>query len=190
VRIRAATRALSAAALALAALAGAPHAARAAGAAEYGPALFSFVKPGETTPVLAKKLAGEPYLEYDVDVIEGERDVLINAESDEDVDARAEAAGKKETTVHVLEWRNPDDFADAARLVFASGKLWYALLPLTPSESTPEKIEARFGKKPILTSQKRKQGDITYDVRIYSFPDDHTAYVRTTGDHLHHKVRW
>lgn len=158
---------------------------------DFGPGLFSFVKPLETTPAQVLARNGKPHGDYATWLVEGEVDFLVGFPSTTHMKAVAEKAkslGKKVRKVRVLEYRDPDAFSDAAHLVFFEDKLWYALVPVSPSEATPKKVEDRYGRKPVVSTRTRLENDIVHSMTLHAFPDLGMAWVQTRTEGFDRKA--
>src|SRR5207248_1812716 len=111
---------------------------------DFGPARFSFLRTGETRQDAARKLLGEPFLEYDTHVVESLPDPFVSMDDVEHYRWQLEQADRRRQAlldVHVLEYRDAVDAVIYAKLVFRKGVLWYALVPITPSEATLSSLE-------------------------------------------------
>jgi len=153
--------------------------------ADFNPALFATVKPG-MTPDEALRRIGKPHADYRAWVIAGEMDLLIgfpSPDSIHDLHERARAMKREVAEVRVLEYHHPEAVSRVARLVFQGDKLWYALVPASVSELTPEKIESRFGRKPLLSTRSRVDGaDLLTTVKVFAYPDAGVAYLLEGAD--------
>ena len=148
-------------------------------------ARFAFLKPNVTTKADAVGALGEPYKRYPSKVPEGEIDVFVRAldfESRTEVAKRAAKRGVKPVAVEVLEWEIARDSVEMAKLVCRGDKLWYAIHPVSPSESSPEKIEARWGKPPRRSERETLIADIHFTVDVYAYPEDGVAYLQRDSD--------
>lgn len=158
---------------------------------DFGPGLFTFVKPLETTPTQVLARNGTPHGDYATWLVEGEVDFLVGFPSTthmKDVAAKAKKLGKKVRKVRVLEYRDPEAFSDAAHLVFFEDKLWYALVPVSPSEATPQKVEDRYGRKPVVSERTRLENDIVHSMTLHAFPDLGMAWVQTRSEAFDRKA--
>jgi hypothetical protein len=143
------------------------------GALEDFDASFGFLAPGATTPAVALKKIGAPAADYPA-WTDGKMDFEIQIPTPDSI-ARLPPA---RTEVRVLEWYDSRDATrPAAKLVFRKDVLWYALVPFTASESSPSKLEARFGAKPTVSTETRADGDFSHVLTLYAYPGRGIAYV-------------
>ena len=142
-------------------------------------ASFTFVKPGETTVAQSLHRLGAPAVDYPAWVTAGKMDWEIAAQTPDSLDHLP----KPHEEVRVLEWYDArDESRPAAKLVFRRDVLWYALVPLTASESTPAKLEERYGRKPSNFVEGRLDADVGHSLTVYGYPDLGIAYVRDSSD--------
>jgi hypothetical protein len=152
-----------------------------AGENDYGPGLFSGLKPGETTAAAAIKRIGPPDSDYEAYVLGGEIDFFVNFPTPTliaSIYQEGRTKKKPVKTVRVLEYSNPHEPMKIAKLIFDGDKLWYAIVPMPPSEANPEKLEERYGKKPSITSRTRLMGHVLVSYRVFAYPDMGTAYAQ------------
>ena len=66
---------------------------------------------------------------------------------------RARERDVKVITVRVLTW-DLGQWPPVATFVFRGEKLWYASYPTSPSEATPEKLTALYGKEARVSTRR------------------------------------
>lgn len=149
-------------------------------AASLQPSDFAFAHVGVTTPSDAVRQRGAPDLEYDAWTVRGRIDWFIAPPSEESIDRiadQAKQAGKKLEQVRVLEWDDPDEPSRSARLVFDGGVLWYALLPVSASETTPQQVADRVGHPATEIVDLAIPGDVRAPARVYGWRERGLAYI-------------
>ncbi len=152
-----------------------------AGENDYGPGLFSGLKPGENTVAAVIKRIGTPDSDYTAYVLGNEIDFFVNFPTPTLIAAISQegrATKKPVKTVRVLEYDDPDKPMEIAKLIFDGDKLWYAIVPMPPSEATPQKIEERYSRKPSITSRTRLMYHTLVSYRVFAYPDMGIAYAQ------------
>lgn len=154
-------------------------------------ATFVFAKPGETTRDQAVKLAGTPTEEYPSEVLLGEIEIDVvrpNAKRHLALMARSEKSGRPIEKVAVAHWRDDVDSSLFATLVFRDGKLAWAILPVSESESTKQKLIDRYGDIPKSKTASELNDDVVLTRTLHAFPARGVSYVQTRDDKITHKV--
>lgn len=152
---------------------------------DFTPALFAGVAPGTTTPDAAVRRIGAPHGDYKAWVVADEIDLFVEFPSPDallEVHARAKKMKRKAVEVRVLEYRHPEAVSRVARLVFLGDCLWYALIPASASELTPQKIEGRFGRAPLQSTRTRTSRDLVLSLKVFAYPEEGVAYLMEGSD--------
>ena len=155
------------------------------------PATFVFAKPGTTTRDQAVKLAGTPTEEYESEVLQGETEIDVvrtNPARHIDLTVRSEKSGRRIERVKVAHWRDDVDTSLFATLVFRDGKLAWAIVPVSESESTKQKLLDRYGDIPKTSSEPRVKGDLRIERTTYAFPARGVTCVQRGDEKITHKV--
>lgn len=146
---------------------------------------FEFIKPGVTRAEVDKRL-GEPYVSSISVVIANHIDLFVDEAPS--ADASPAKIAQPTENVHYYEYR-PDKFpSEYARIVFRKGKVWYAMLPLRPSEMSVDKAEQRYGKKFIASKLQKKAGHLLSVMNIYRLPDKGVGLVEVPGRGMTHRL--
>lgn len=157
-----------------------------------GPASFVFAKPGTTTRAQAVKLAGTPTEEYDAEVLQGEIEpdvVRRNVKRHLDLMTRSAQTKRPIEIVRVLHWRDDVDTALFATLVFRDGTLAWAILPVSESESSEQKLRDRYGDIPAPVKERYVTGDLRRERTTWAFPDRGITYIQQgTDGRIEHKL--
>lgn len=158
--------------MALAAFSLTPSAWAAPRAAVSSPAEYAFLVPGKTTPGEAIAALGKPEIDYPVYVIAGEIDVLVAFPSSDSLGQLYARAGKRK----IVEMRSLEYPIDAygmarAKLYFLDGRLAYAIVPASLSESTPDKFAARYGATPQRAVLTGTEGHVQVAAVVYPLPE-------------------
>lgn len=146
---------------------------------------FAFARAGVTTPEKAAADAGEPDLDYETFLLPGEIDPFVAAPTPGSIEANgaaAEAKGVELVPVRVQEWwidGAEDDIA--TRLVYREGVLLYAVLPAAASESSREKLAAKFGALPEPTVEHRFLADRRITYGVFDQPRRGVRFIERAG---------
>lgn len=156
-----------------------PAAARAESPAPPEAKDYAFLVPGQTTPEDAIARLGKPEINYEVYVIEGEIDVLVTLPTPTNLRHLYERAGKRKVVaMRSLEWPVDEYGMDLAKLIFHEGRLLYAIVPPSPSESTPEKLAARHGGTTRRSVQSALAGHIETSAVVHLIPERGVGVMR------------
>lgn len=113
---------------------------------------FAFAQPNETTPEQAIQQLGERFSDYTAYLLEGKINPfpITGFTRISQTYAEARRLRVKVIEARVLTWQVPEWKWEQATLIFNGGKLWYAIYPPPPSDSTPEQLTPFLAESPSI----------------------------------------
>ena len=91
--------------------------------------------------------------------------------------------------VHYYEYRPKKFPSEYARIVFRKdNKVWYAMLPPRPTESSVEKAKSRYVEDFVSTKKHKKSGHILSVFNVHRIPSQGVGLVEVPGQGITHRL--
>lgn len=148
-------------------------------------AAFEFVKPGVARAEVNKRL-GDPRVSSPLVVAADRIDLFVDDAPTED--SNLQRAPQPTEDVHYYDYQPVKFPSEYARIVFRKDKVWYAMLPPRPTESSVEKAKSRYGEDFVSTKKHKKSGHILGVFNVHRIPAQGVGLVEVPGQGITHRL--